>query len=92
MICLTEKTAMGVAGAMMALSGVAIVPAAPTVIGSVAAWGGLVVGTAGYIAAGMSLADCLDAHDRGQDAATLRERMDTLQREIDAIKLRLRAS
>jgi len=86
MACLTLKVAMGAAAAALVACGVAAVPAAPTVIGEVAVWGAFAAAAAGYIAAALALADCLDDAGKHQDAETLRREMDELKRQMEALK------
>ena len=82
MPCLTLKVAMGAAAVAMVGCGIAAIPAAPTVIGEVAVWTAFAGAAAGYIAAALALADCLEDAGRQQDAATLRHEIDELKRQM----------
>lgn len=73
---------MAVAGGAIVVSGIAAIPAAPTVIGEVAVWGAFAGSCAAYIAAALALADCLDDAGKHQDAESLRREMDQLKEQI----------
>jgi hypothetical protein len=86
MACLSQKVAFGAALAAMGASGVAAVPAAPTVILELAVWSAFLSAVAAEEAACMALIECLEDAGRHQDAETLRNELDELKREVEELK------
>ncbi|GGT55048.1 hypothetical protein GCM10010271_68580 [Streptomyces kurssanovii] len=86
MPCLTQKISIGASLAGMGLTAVVAVGGTPTVAISAAAVAALGVQFVGYCVAVMSLAACLDSHDRHQDAETLRREIDDLKREVQKLQ------
>jgi membrane protein implicated in regulation of membrane protease activity len=89
MPCLTAKLGMAAAGVAVVASGVAAIPAAPTVIGEVAVWAAFAGSVAAYIVAALALADCLEDAGRHQDAESLRREIDEIKRQMQELEQRV---
>jgi hypothetical protein len=85
MPCLGLKISAGTQSAALTLTAVVAVKGAPTAIGSAAAFATMAVQFAGLFGALTLLASCLDAHDRHEDAESLRRELDELKREIESM-------
>jgi hypothetical protein len=86
MPCLTQKIQIEVSIAGMGLTAVVALAGTPTVAVSAAAVASLAVQYVGYCVAVMSLATCLENHERHQDAETLRREIDDLKREMQKLQ------
>ena len=86
MPCFSQKFAVGAAVAGMVACGVAVVPAAPTVVGEAAVFAAFVAASYGYYAALGALADCLEDAGRHSDSETLRREVDELKREMGRLQ------
>jgi fructose-1,6-bisphosphatase/sedoheptulose 1,7-bisphosphatase-like protein len=86
MPCLTQKISVGASITGLGLTAIVAVGGTPTVAISAAAIAAMGIQFVGYCVAVMSLAACMDDHDRHQDAETLRREIDELKREMQKLQ------
>jgi hypothetical protein len=82
---LGQKIAAGTQSAGLVLSAVVAVEGMPTKVITAGALAAMAVQLAGLFATLMSLAACLDAHDRHEDAESIRRELDALKREVESL-------
>lgn len=86
MACFSAKVAYWAAVAGVAVALAALVPGAATGPGEAALIAALIVAMAGYIAAALALAECMEAAGRREDGEALRRDIDEMQREMDRLR------